>query len=71
MVTKEKVVENAKLFSDVLQGSKSSFLEGSPRPPEMLKPRAKKGSLISAIVQFSLKWIKNNVRNLNKLCSIY
>ena len=35
--------------SDVLQGSKNTYLEGSP--PEMLKPRAKKGSLISTVVQ--------------------
>ena len=54
--------------SEVLQRSKSSFLEGSP--PKSLKARSKKGSLLSTIVQLSLTGIKNNVRNLNKSYSI-
>lgn len=53
---------------DVLQGSKSSFLDKSPQ--KMLKQRAKKGSLLSTIVQLSLN-LKNSMRNFNKLSSIY
>ena len=49
---------------DVLQGSKSSFLAKSPQ--KMLKQRAKKGSLLSTIVQLSLN-LKNSMRNFNKL----
>lgn len=48
---------------DVLQGSKSSFLDKSPQ--KMLKQRTKKGSLLSTIVQLSLN-LKNSMRNFNK-----
>lgn len=54
---------------DVLQRSKSSFLDKSPQ--KMLKQRAKKGSLLSTImVHLSLN-LKNSMRNFNKLSSIY
>ena len=54
---------------DVLQGSKSSFLDKSPQ--KMLKQRAKKGSLLSTIIVHLSLNLKNSMRNFNKLSSIY